>query len=87
MKFFEAVLFLNICSRMMMKLHQCALFCPERLLAHNFQPAPPAKFSSCEVCHKGFTGYMKHALKCLGKLVHNLVSSHKSNYTPTAVLW
>ena len=38
-------------------------------LAHNFRQTTVSKFSiyHCEVCHKGFTGFMKQALKCVGK--------------------
>ena len=38
-------------------------------LAHNFKQTTSSRFSmhQCEVCHKGFTGFMKQALRCVGK--------------------
>ena len=38
-------------------------------LAHNFKQTTGSRFSiqQCEVCHKGFTGFMKQALRCVGK--------------------
>ncbi len=41
----------------------------DSLLAHNFKQTTGTRFSihTCEVCQKGFAGFMKHALKCVGK--------------------
>ena len=38
-------------------------------LAHNFKQTTGSRFSihHCEACHKGFTGFMKQALRCVGK--------------------
>ncbi len=38
-------------------------------LAHCFKQTTSSRFSMhhCEVCHKGFTGFMKQALRCVGK--------------------
>ncbi len=40
----------------------------DRLLAHKFRAMHAAKFSVCDVCQKGFTGFMKQSTKCVGKL-------------------
>ncbi len=54
------------------------------ILAHNFKQTTGTRFSihNCEVCHKGFTGFMKHALKCVGKL-HNKSFLNTHNKTCT----
>lgn len=38
-------------------------------LAHNFKQTTASKFGvyTCAACSKGFTGFMKQALKCVGK--------------------
>ncbi len=43
--------------------------CSDGLLAHNFKQTTGNRFSIhiCEVCQKGFSGFMKHALKCVGE--------------------
>ena len=47
----------------------CFFVCFLDALAHNFKQTSSSRFSmyQCEVCHKGFTGFMKQALRCVGK--------------------
>ncbi len=51
----------------------CPQSCTDRLLAHNFKVVHAAKFSICDVCQKGFTGFMKQSTKCVGKFLHKQI--------------
>ena len=39
----------------------------DQLLPHHFVATSIVKGMVCDVCHKGFTGFMKHSLRCTGK--------------------
>ena len=38
----------------------------DQLLPHHFVATSIVKGMVCDVCHKGFTGFMKHSLRCTG---------------------
>ena len=42
------------------------------VIVNNFKQTTGSQFSiqQCEACHKGFTGFMKQALRCVGKLAN-----------------
>jgi hypothetical protein len=53
---------------------------PDMLLPHTFAATSIVKGMLCEVCHKGFTGFMKHSLRCTGCGV--VVHKHCENRCP-----
>ncbi len=52
----------------------CLFVAVSRALAHNFTLASIGRFSvyTCAACNKGFSGFMKHGLKCTGKWIDAL---------------